>query len=71
MIAIFSKNRSSADDIQSAALLAQGQSALQERMTRMLRHEAKLAWASPREYLPFPGAVKKPISVRKAIATAC
>ena len=70
MIAIFSKNRSSAET-QNAALLAQGQSALNERMTRMLRQDARLAWASPRENLPFPGAVKKPISIRKTIAQAC
>jgi hypothetical protein len=69
MIAVFFKNHPA--DPETTEVLAKSQAALQERMLRMLRQDAKLAWASPRAHVPFPGAVNKPISIRRAIAAAC
>jgi hypothetical protein len=68
MIAVFFKNHK--PDPETQEILAQSQAALEARMHHMLRQEAKIAWATPRPHLPFPGAVKKPISIRNAIAVA-
>lgn len=65
MIAVFFKNRKAAAE--DHGIMAQSQSALQERMARMLRNEAKLAWMPPPAHFEMPAAVKKPVSIRKAI----
>jgi hypothetical protein len=68
MIAVLFKNRRAEPQIDH--LFLQSQAALQERMLHMLRQDARIAWATPRAHLPFPGAVKKPIAIRSAIAAA-
>jgi hypothetical protein len=72
MIAVFFKNRKAEAEaeIESAAIVAQGQTALQERMVRMLRQEAKLAWMPAPTHLAPPNGVKNSFSVRKVVSSA-
>jgi len=65
MIAVFFKNHK--PDPETQEILAQSQAALEARMHHMLRQEAKIAWATPTAHVPFPGAVKNQLSIRRAI----
>jgi len=72
MIAVFFKNRKAEAEaeLKTAAIVAQGQSALQERMVRMLRQDAKLAWMPSPTHLAQANDVKKSFSVRKVVSSA-
>jgi len=58
MIAIFFKNNK-ANAEKDAAIQMRGESALHDRMTRMLRQEAKLAWMPVSTHLPQSTDVKE------------
>jgi hypothetical protein len=68
MITVFFKNHKA--ETEKDAIQLQGETALQERMVRMLRNEAKLAWMPPPAHLGPIGGVKKSFSIRKVVSTA-
>jgi hypothetical protein len=43
------------------------ETALHDRMVKMLRNQANLAWTTPREEMPSRTGVKKTILIRQAI----
>jgi hypothetical protein len=70
MIAVFFKNNKTETTEEDLLIQQQGQHAMQERMARMLRNEAKLSWMPPPAHLAAATGVKKSFSIRKVVSSA-
>jgi hypothetical protein len=69
MIAVFFKNQpasTSKDDLQK-----QGENAMQERMIRLMREQARIAWASPPAKPQASLGVKRASLRRRHVAVMC
>ena len=64
MFAAFFKNSSDETERQ---IKIESEFALHDRMVKMLRNNARIAWTAPPKEIPSRTGVKKPLSIRTAI----